>query len=69
MKNETSEKIEKTCAHCGKTFETTSKKRKYCSASCKQKSYIERKTEPFIFIVVSVERKLGFFRRLLSYIW
>ncbi len=69
MKKVLSQKIEKTCVQCGKSFVTRRKNRQYCSASCKQKSYIERKTEPCFFIMVTMERKPGFFRRILNYIW
>ncbi len=66
----TKEKIEKRCAYCGKSFLTQNRNRKYCSPSCKLKHDKQKLQEEAIIIVnFTFERKQGFLRRLLSYIW
>ena len=39
------EPVQKKCAHCGKEFETTNKRRKYCCDKCNNAAYIKRRYE------------------------
>lgn len=37
--------MKRTCAHCGKEYETKSNRSRYCSDACKMKAYRKRKRE------------------------
>lgn len=62
------EKKDRVCENCGKPL-GTGKKRKYCSEKCKRESYRKRKNNLVVLLEVHLERKPGFFRRLINYIF
>ena len=62
----------KRCLRCAAEFEYTRCTRKYCSKTCKQMDYMQRRdslqTEVFV-IQFQPEKKVGFFKRMINRLW
>lgn len=61
----------KICLRCAAWFEYKRCSKKYCSDSCKQIAYLERKSNKteLIKIQTTPEKKIGFIKRIINRIW
>ncbi len=55
----------KRCLRCAAWFEYRRCSKKYCSDSCKQIAYLQRKTE----VERMPKKKVGFFKRIINWLF
>ena len=66
----------KRCLRCAAEFEYNRCTRKYCSTSCRQMEYMQRRkplqneTQTEVIVIqLKTQKKVGFFKRLINWLW